>query len=80
MLHVTYCRYAVTELLESEREYVRDLQQLLDSYYKKLGRRTTPAVLRDKRDLIFSNLSDILDFHREYDDPVLSILSLSTPR
>ena len=58
-------RYAVTELVESEREYVRDLKKLLDSYYKRLGRRSTPAVLKDKRDLIFSNVSDIMDFHNE---------------
>ena len=59
-------RYAVTELVESEREYVRDLKKLLDSYYKRLGRRSTPSVLKDKRDLIFSNINDIMDFHTEW--------------
>nr|KAG5697851.1 hypothetical protein BaRGS_017108 [Batillaria attramentaria] len=59
-------RYAVTELVESEREYVRELQKVMDSYYKRIGRRSgTPAVLKDKRDLIFSNISDILDFHKD---------------
>jgi hypothetical protein len=58
-------RYAVTELVESEREYVRDLSKMIESYHKKLGRRATPAVLRDKRDLIFSNSQDLLNFHQE---------------
>ncbi|KAL8623451.1 hypothetical protein ACOMHN_061964 [Nucella lapillus] len=67
-------RYAITELVESEREYVRDLQKLLDSYYPRLGRRATPSELKEKRDLIFSNINDILDFHK---DVFLKILETS---
>ncbi|XP_076459478.1 uncharacterized protein LOC143292788 isoform X2 [Babylonia areolata] len=66
--------YAIAELIESEREYVRDLQKLVDSYYPRLGRRSTPSVLKDKRDLIFSNMSDIMDFHN---DVFLRILETS---
>ncbi|XP_070188406.1 obscurin-like isoform X2 [Littorina saxatilis] len=67
-------KYAVTELVESEREYTRDLKKVIDSYYKRLSRRSTPSVLKDKRDLIFSNLNDIMDFHT---DVFLKILEAS---
>ena len=46
-------RYALTDLLETEREYIKELKQLLDNFYDQMNRPDVPACLKDKKDVIF---------------------------
>ncbi|PNF42105.1 Obscurin [Cryptotermes secundus] len=53
----------VRELVETEEEFGRDLQLVVERYLKPLDSSTVPRVVRDNKDLIFSNLKQIADFH-----------------
>jgi hypothetical protein len=57
-------RYALKDLWESEREYVRDLTTVMESYFKALEGQV-PAELAGKRDVIFTTFPEISSFHNE---------------
>nr|CAD7431079.1 unnamed protein product [Timema monikensis] len=54
---------AVRELVETEEEFGRDLQQVVERYQKPLDNTSVPHVVRENRDVIFSNFKQIADFH-----------------
>jgi hypothetical protein len=56
-------RAVVRELVETEEEFGRDLQLVVERYLKPLDTSVVPRVVRDNKDLIFSNLKQIADFH-----------------
>lgn len=56
-------RAVVRELVETEEEFGRDLQQVVERYLKPLDSSTVPRIVRDNKDLIFSNFKQIADFH-----------------
>jgi len=56
-------RAVVRELVETEDEFGRDLQQVVERYLKPLDSSTVPRIVRDNKDLIFSNFKQIADFH-----------------
>lgn len=59
-------RAVVRELVETEEEFGRDLQQVVERYLKPLDSSTVPRVVRDNKDLIFSNFKQIADFHNTW--------------
>ncbi|XP_012273370.1 obscurin isoform X3 [Orussus abietinus] len=59
-----YRREAVIkELVETEEEFGRDIQSVVERYLKPLDNPTVPRAVRDNKDLIFTNLKQIADFH-----------------
>ncbi|CAK9822500.1 Unc-89 [Anthophora retusa] len=59
-----YRREAVVkELVETEEEFGRDLQLVVERYLKPLDNPDVPRVVRDNKDIIFTNLKQIADFH-----------------
>ncbi|XP_033194935.2 obscurin isoform X6 [Bombus vancouverensis nearcticus] len=59
-----YRREAVVkELVETEEEFGRDLQQVVERYLKPLDNPDVPRIVRDNKDIIFTNLKQIADFH-----------------
>nr|XP_012153983.1 PREDICTED: muscle M-line assembly protein unc-89-like isoform X1 [Megachile rotundata] len=59
-----YRREAVVkELVETEEEFGRDLQLVVERYLKPLDNPDVPRVVRDNKDIIFTNLQQIADFH-----------------
>jgi RhoGEF domain. len=56
-------RAVVRELVETEDEFGRDLQQVVERYLKPLDSSIVPRIVRDNKDLIFSNFKQIADFH-----------------
>ena len=62
ILHVF--RYAIKDLWESEKEYVRDLTFVMDNYFK-VFEGSVPDELSGKRDLLFSTYPEIFNFHNE---------------
>jgi hypothetical protein len=56
-------RAVVRELVETEDEFGRDLQQVVERYLKPLDSSSVPRIVRDNKDLIFSNFKQIADFH-----------------
>ena len=54
------------ELVETEEEFGRDLQQVVERYLKPLDNPDVPRAVRDNKDIIFTNLKQIADFHNTY--------------
>lgn len=54
------------ELVETEEEFGRDLQLVVERYLKPLDNPDVPRVVRDNKDIIFTNLKQIADFHNTY--------------
>ncbi|KAI6203627.1 hypothetical protein M3Y94_00578900 [Aphelenchoides besseyi] len=57
-------QYVLTELVETERDYVKDLTSVVDGYIANLESMELPEDLQGKDKIIFANISQILDFHR----------------
>lgn len=56
----------MAELLQTERTYVKDLETCIKVFLDEL--RTHPYVplgIQNQEDIIFSNIEDIRDFHRD---------------
>ena len=68
-LSVSYCsklRHIIDEMVTTEREYVRSLCYIIDSYFPEMERLDLPQDLRGKRSVIFGNLEKLYDFHSQY--------------
>uniref|UniRef100_A0A8B9P843 Puratrophin-1 n=1 Tax=Apteryx owenii TaxID=8824 RepID=A0A8B9P843_APTOW len=68
-LSVSYCsklRHIIDEMVTTEREYVRSLYYIIDSYFPEMERLDLPQDLRGKRSVIFGNLEKLYDFHSQY--------------
>lgn len=70
MLVLLYCtsylffyRAVVKELVETEEEFGRDIQQVVERYLKPLDNPGVPRAVRDNKEIIFTNLKQIADFH-----------------
>ncbi|XP_015927368.1 guanine nucleotide exchange factor DBS isoform X2 [Parasteatoda tepidariorum] len=59
--------HVMTELIETEKTYVTELNSILTGYMKQIDNPATsdlvPPVLFDKKDVLFGNMSDIYLFH-----------------
>jgi hypothetical protein len=55
----------IRELVETEEEFGKDLQAVVDKYIKTIDdpEKKAPRILRDNKDLIFMNFKQIADFH-----------------
>lgn len=68
-LSVSCCsklRHIIDEMVTTEREYVRSLCYIIDSYFPEMERLDLPQDLRGKRSVIFGNLEKLYDFHSQY--------------
>uniref|UniRef100_A0A3Q3QB15 DH domain-containing protein n=1 Tax=Monopterus albus TaxID=43700 RepID=A0A3Q3QB15_MONAL len=57
--------YIMAELLQTERVYVRDLQECIETYLWEMtsGSEDIPPGLANKDDIVFGNIQDIYEFH-----------------
>nr|XP_056713772.1 pleckstrin homology domain-containing family G member 4B [Euleptes europaea] len=58
--------HIMDEMITTEREYVRSLGYIIDSYFPEMERIDLPQDLRGKRNIIFGNLEKLYDFHCQY--------------
>ncbi|XP_036605951.1 puratrophin-1 [Trichosurus vulpecula] len=54
------------EMVATEREYVRALDYVVESYFPELERADVPQGLRGQRSRLFGNLEKLRDFHRHF--------------
>ncbi|GLG93471.1 Uncharacterized protein GBIM_00882 [Gryllus bimaculatus] len=47
----------------TEEEFARDLRRVVEQYLRPLDSAATPRAVRDAKDVVFSNLKQIADFH-----------------
>uniref|UniRef100_A0A8D2JEU1 Pleckstrin homology and RhoGEF domain containing G4B n=1 Tax=Varanus komodoensis TaxID=61221 RepID=A0A8D2JEU1_VARKO len=58
--------HIMDEMITTEREYVRSLGYIIDSYFPEMERDDLPQDLRGKRNIIFGNLEKLYNFHCHY--------------
>ncbi|XP_041647988.1 guanine nucleotide exchange factor DBS isoform X2 [Cheilinus undulatus] len=62
-------RHIMTELIETERLYVEELQSIMEGYFAELDNselsHLIPPSLENKRDVLFGNLPEIYEFHNK---------------
>ncbi|XP_070574210.1 puratrophin-1-like isoform X4 [Ptychodera flava] len=51
------------EMLQTERDYVRALNYIIQNYFPEMEREDIPQALRGQRGVVFGNLEKIYDFH-----------------
>lgn len=52
------------ELVETEKDYVRDLTSVVEGYIANLDAMELPSELQGKDKIIFANIAQILEFHK----------------
>uniref|UniRef100_A0AAX7TLQ0 Rho guanine nucleotide exchange factor 25 n=1 Tax=Astatotilapia calliptera TaxID=8154 RepID=A0AAX7TLQ0_ASTCA len=58
--------YVLTELIETERLYVEDLGLIVQGYMATMGNQGVPEDLRGKDRIVFGNIHQIYDWHKDY--------------
>lgn len=54
------------ELVETERDYVRDLGCVVEGYMALMKEDGVPDDMKGKDKIVFGNIHQIYDWHREY--------------
>jgi len=54
------------EMIQTERDFVRSLQYIIENYIPELCREDIPQALRGQRNVIFGNIEKIYGFHHHY--------------
>ena len=50
-------------MIQTERDYVKSLQFIIENYIPEISRSDVPQTLRGKRSIIFGNIEKIYEFH-----------------
>lgn len=56
-------RALIRELVETEEEFGRDMQYVVEAYLNACDKNNAPRIVRDNKDTIFGNFKQISDFH-----------------
>ncbi|XP_059472007.1 puratrophin-1-like isoform X2 [Neocloeon triangulifer] len=54
------------EMIQTERDYVRALEYVIEHYIPELLRDDIPQALRGQRNVVFGNIEKICEFHRHF--------------
>uniref|UniRef100_A0A6P7GLK4 Uncharacterized protein LOC114339645 n=1 Tax=Diabrotica virgifera virgifera TaxID=50390 RepID=A0A6P7GLK4_DIAVI len=58
--------YIITEMIETERDYVKSLDYVIINYIPELQREDIPQALRGQRNTVFGNVEKIFEFHSHH--------------
>ncbi|KAJ7985626.1 hypothetical protein DPEC_G00354020 [Dallia pectoralis] len=58
--------YVLLELVETERDYVRDLGSVVEGYISRMKEEGVPDDMRGKDKIVFGNIQQIFDWHRDF--------------
>ncbi|XP_067385674.1 rho guanine nucleotide exchange factor 25 [Emydura macquarii macquarii] len=58
--------FVLAELIETEKMYVEDLGQIVEGYMATMRARGIPEEMRGKDKIIFGNIHQIYDWHKDY--------------
>jgi len=53
------------ELINTEMDYIRSLEYIIDNYIPEMNCASLPQPLRGKKNIVFANLEKIYEFHSE---------------
>ncbi|TWW65398.1 Triple functional domain protein [Takifugu flavidus] len=57
--------YVLLELVETERDYVRDLSLVVEGYMSRMREQGVPDDMKGKDKTVFGNINQIYDWHRD---------------
>ncbi|KAM9852577.1 LOW QUALITY PROTEIN: triple functional domain protein-like [Aulostomus maculatus] len=57
--------YVMLELVETERDYVRDLGSVVEGYMSRMKEEGVPDDMRGKDKMVFGNIHQIYDWHKD---------------
>ncbi|XP_071370789.1 kalirin-like, partial [Centroberyx affinis] len=58
--------FVVNEMVQSEKDYVKDLGVIVEGFMSRLEVRGTPEEMRGKDKIVFGNIQQIYDWHRDF--------------
>ncbi|RXN26494.1 triple functional domain isoform X4 [Labeo rohita] len=58
--------YILLELIETERDYVRDLSLVVEGYMNRMREDGVPDDMKGKDKIVFGNIQQIYDWHRDF--------------
>lgn len=67
MLIVVSHRAVVKELVETEEEFVTDMEHVVNVYYRQMDHPSTPRKVSDQRDALFGPFKQIQEFHKRFE-------------
>ena len=64
---VCVCRYVMMELIETEKDYVRDLGLCVEGYMELIKKNDIPMPedMQGKDKIVWGNIHQIYDWHKE---------------
>uniref|UniRef100_A0A8B9JP31 non-specific serine/threonine protein kinase n=1 Tax=Astyanax mexicanus TaxID=7994 RepID=A0A8B9JP31_ASTMX len=58
--------YVLLELVETERDYVRDLGSVVEGYMSRMKEEGVPDDMKGKDKIVFGNIHQIFDWHKDF--------------
>ncbi|KAM6899822.1 triple functional domain protein-like [Xenentodon cancila] len=58
--------FILLELVETERDYVRDLSLVVEGYMSRMKEEGVPDDMKGKDKIVFGNIQQIYDWHKDY--------------
>ncbi|XP_072536295.1 triple functional domain protein isoform X2 [Salminus brasiliensis] len=58
--------YVLLELVETERDYVRDLGSVVEGYMSRMKEEGVPDDMKGKDKIVFGNIHQIYDWHKDF--------------
>lgn len=63
-INCLFFRAVLIELVETEQEFVRDMDLVVQKYLLPSESKKVPKIIKDSFDIIFGNFKEIAEFHR----------------
>uniref|UniRef100_A0A673NM65 Kalirin-like n=1 Tax=Sinocyclocheilus rhinocerous TaxID=307959 RepID=A0A673NM65_9TELE len=61
-----YCRFVVNELIQTEKDYVKDLGIVVEGFMKRIEEKGVPDDMKGKDKIVFGNIHQIYDWHKDF--------------
>uniref|UniRef100_A0AAY4EBG9 non-specific serine/threonine protein kinase n=1 Tax=Denticeps clupeoides TaxID=299321 RepID=A0AAY4EBG9_9TELE len=59
-------RFVLNELIQTEKDYVKDLGFVVEGFMKRIEEKGIPEDMKGKDKIVFGNIHQIYDWHREF--------------
>ncbi|CAM4621761.1 unnamed protein product [Leuciscus chuanchicus] len=58
--------FVLNEMVQTERDYVKDLGVIIEDFMKRIGEKGIPEDMTGKDKIVFGNIHQIYDWHKEF--------------
>uniref|UniRef100_A0A671TA18 Kalirin RhoGEF kinase b n=1 Tax=Sinocyclocheilus anshuiensis TaxID=1608454 RepID=A0A671TA18_9TELE len=59
-------RFVLNEMVQTERDYVKDLGVIVEGFMRRIGEKGVPEDMTGKDKIVFGNIHQIYDWHKEF--------------